>query len=104
MTAPDLASATPIASAPRWQLILALACYILALPFEAIVLWSALQVLVAGAGHVRDPTTLRHTLGIALARAHPIPFGALAVGSLAVALAGATLHLRYRRATLGGGA
>jgi hypothetical protein len=91
-------SDVPVAGGKRVLFVSALLCYVLALPFEVIVLWSAVQVLAAGASHVADQATLRHIWGIALAQAHPIPFAIAGSVSLAIGIGGASLHLRYRRA------
>lgn len=74
------------------RLVAVLALYALALPFEALVVWSALQVLVAS-----DPTALTRVAGVALARAHPIPVAVFTLVSLAAAFLGARLHQAHRR-------
>jgi hypothetical protein len=80
------------------RLIAALACYAIALPFEAVIVWSALQVILAGAGRVLNAATLHQVAAIALARAHPVPSVMLTLVSLAAAFAGAALHRSSRRA------
>ena len=97
VTFTDAAAAqSPTAPHPI-RLVSAGVCYVLAVPFELIVLWSAIQVIFAGASRAFDAATLRHILGISLARGHPVPFAAFAVVSLLAAFAGAAQHLRYRR-------
>ena len=91
------ATSQPSSAPHPIRLVIAGVCYVVALPFEIIVLWSALQVIFAGASQAFDGATLRHILGISLARAHPIPFAAFALVSLLAAFAGAAQHLRYRR-------
>jgi glutamine synthetase adenylyltransferase len=81
-----------------FRLIIALVCYALALPFEALVVWSALQVIVADAVRGSDPAALTRVAAVALARAHPIPSAVFALASLAAAVIGARLHLAHRRA------
>jgi hypothetical protein len=81
------------------RLIGATVCYIVALPFEAVMVWSALQVIVAGAGRALDAAALHQVVAIALAQAHPIPSVVFTVVSLIAAFVGAALHQSYRRAT-----
>jgi hypothetical protein len=67
-----------------------LAFFLLALgaPFEAIVTWSAWQVVLNGIPHVLNFATQSHVSGIALARAHPIQFGLFGIVSIGLTLAG----------------
>jgi hypothetical protein len=80
------------------KLALAIFFYIVALPFELLVVWSALQVIFIGTGHATITSALAHVAAVTLARAHPIPFSIIAVASLAAAFIGAALHQNYRRA------
>ena len=79
------------------RLIGAVVFYIAALPFEVLIVWSALQVILAGAGRVLDAATLHQVAAIALARTHPIPSVVFTVVSMAAAFVGAALHQSYRR-------
>jgi hypothetical protein len=80
------------------KLALAIFFYVVALPFELLMVWSALQVIFISAGHVTITAALAHVAAVTLARAHPIPFGIIAVASLAAAFIGAALHQNYHRA------
>lgn len=76
----------------------ALACYAVALPFEIVMVWSALQVIFADTGHAMNAVALRQVVAVELARTHPIPSIIFTVVSLAAAFVGAALHQSYRRA------
>ncbi len=63
-------------------------CLALGAPFEAVVTWSAWQVVRNGIPRALDFAAQSHVTGIALARAHPIPFALFGISSVALTLAG----------------
>jgi hypothetical protein len=84
-------------SARGVKLALVALCYLLALPFELLVIWSALQVIFLSVGHAAPTDAAAHVAVVTLARAHPLPFAVFAVASLGVAFIGATVHRSVQR-------
>lgn len=75
----------------RWLLWSGIACYVLATPFLAIIVWSAAQVWVGGMPHALDAHRTRSVAVVTLAHHHLFPFAAFGFVSLAIAFIGGVL-------------